>query len=203
MDHPSVVVWDLDGTLWSPEMYQLRTGAPFAPATHDHAVVSSGGEVVQLLGDAAELVRRQREAGATLAIASTCDEPDWARECLALLRVDDEPLEAHFHPDAREIYYAPTKRVHFQAIAKKLRVPFADMVRVAHGWGWGPLTGRCSRCFWTTKPTTYARCSSSTCTPCSLPTASRTNCGTRHCSNGAAHGSANKTSLAIHAALHS
>mmetsp|Transcript_57638 Transcript_57638/g.166908 ORF Transcript_57638/g.166908 Transcript_57638/m.166908 type:complete len:244 (+) Transcript_57638:74-805(+) len=58
---PRLVVFDLDNCCWSPEMYQLNSGAPFAynPADNTCACAGrgrrGGGELVHLLGDVAEI----------------------------------------------------------------------------------------------------------------------------------------------------
>ena len=41
---PKLVVFDLDFTLWRPELYQLSSGSPFKPCS-DGAVLTSRGEV--------------------------------------------------------------------------------------------------------------------------------------------------------------
>ena len=52
---PKVVVFDLDGCLWDPEMYMLswRGGAPFEP--DGDAMLSQSGERVVLLGAARDI----------------------------------------------------------------------------------------------------------------------------------------------------
>jgi hypothetical protein len=51
---PKLVVFDLDFTLWRPELYQLSSGSPFK-ACSDGAVVTSRGEVSPLSRQAAPL----------------------------------------------------------------------------------------------------------------------------------------------------
>jgi len=46
---PRLVVFDLDGVCWSPEMYQTRGGPPYRLISED-VVVNSAGEEIQLYG---------------------------------------------------------------------------------------------------------------------------------------------------------
>jgi hypothetical protein len=101
---PRVIVWDVDGrvekvwinghffcpkgTLWLPEMYQLRGGSPFR-ANEDGDVFDCRGEHVYLLSDAIAVLERIHNEfpHAFVAIASTCDEPEWAKELLKVVKV--------------------------------------------------------------------------------------------------------------------
>ena len=129
---PKVVVFDLDGCLWEPEMYQLSWGGGGAPFYPDGDVMISkrNGEAVSLLGDVrsviAELHTDQRWADAIVAISSRTDEPAWARELLDKgFRVDDFALGDAF--SVVEIA-KDSKVAHFQRIAEKTSVGFEDMV---------------------------------------------------------------------------
>ena len=90
---PKVVVFDLDGCLWDPEMFMLswRGGAPFTP--DGDAMVAQSGERVVLLGAARDILRQLRTtddwSGTKVAISSRTDEPAWAAELLDKFRVDD------------------------------------------------------------------------------------------------------------------
>lgn len=55
------VIWDLDGTLWAPEMYELwgRGGAPFALLDNGN-VRSVGHEEVAVLADGRSVLRALR-----------------------------------------------------------------------------------------------------------------------------------------------
>ena len=84
---PRALVFDLDGCLWAPEMYELwgRGGAPFT-LTKNGSLKDRGGEEVQLLGDVRnimlELKTDEKWKDTVIGVASTCDEPTWARECI-------------------------------------------------------------------------------------------------------------------------
>lgn len=130
-EDPRVIVWDLDGTLWSPEMYQLYGGAPFARHEESGDVRDARGEWVRLLGDARAILAalKRDKPHIKVGVASTCDEPEWARECLRKIVVEgDAALEGHFHGDVVEIYKAYTKEVHLRAIAKKSSCALHEMM---------------------------------------------------------------------------
>lgn len=85
---PRCVVFDLDGCLWSPEMYELswdRGGAPFAYDTQGvmrdkrGCVISLHSGVESAL---TELATDKKWKGVTVAVASCCDVPPWAFELL-------------------------------------------------------------------------------------------------------------------------
>ena len=85
---PRCVVFDLDGCLWSPEMYELsweRGGAPFVYDAHGvmrdrkGCVISLHSGVDQAL---TEMSTDRRWQGVTVAVASCCDVPPWAFELL-------------------------------------------------------------------------------------------------------------------------
>ena len=84
---PKVVVFDLDGCVWDPEMYELwgSGGAPFK-VRKDGNLSDRSGTVVRLLGDVKNIMTEfktdSKWSDAIIAVASSCDEPGWARECI-------------------------------------------------------------------------------------------------------------------------
>jgi magnesium-dependent phosphatase 1 len=94
---------------------------------------------VRLLGDVSSILHglatEARWQDSIVAIASTCDEPAWARECLQLFRVRPRPGEGDgvrmadvFRPDCCEIYNANGKDNHIRAIAEKTGVDPKEMI---------------------------------------------------------------------------
>lgn len=89
-----VVVFDLDACVWNPEMYQLWGGG--APFQYDGKnCIDRNGTKVELLGYVRQFlaeVKSGKYQDIKLAVASKCDEPSWARECLSLFKIEDQPL---------------------------------------------------------------------------------------------------------------
>jgi magnesium-dependent phosphatase 1 len=85
---PGCVVFDLDNCVWTPELYELwgGGGAPFT-ALPCGAVRDRAGTKVELLGDVGAVLAELRSsplwAGVPVCVASCCDEPAWAHECLS------------------------------------------------------------------------------------------------------------------------
>ena len=133
---PKVVVFDLDGCLWDPEMYQLswRGGAPFTP--DGDAMLAQSGERVVLLGAAREILRELRTtddwSATKVAISSRTDEPAWAAELLDKFRVDDMVLGDCF--DAREIT-KESKSSHFRRLKEKYSCAYEDILFFDNEYG--------------------------------------------------------------------
>ena len=125
---PKVVVFDLDGCLWDPEMYMLswRGGAPF----------EADGERVVLLGAARDILRQLRTtddwSATKVAISSRTDEPAWAAELLDKFRVDDMVLGDCF--DAREIT-KESKSSHFRRLKEKYECDYEEMLFFDNEYG--------------------------------------------------------------------
>ena len=93
MTLPELIVFDLDNCVWFPEMYQLwGGGAPFKQ-TPDGDLTDRSGERVYLMGDIRnimnELKNDSKYANVEIAIASCCDEPKWAEECLRKFKINE------------------------------------------------------------------------------------------------------------------
>ena len=101
MTLPKLIVFDLDNCVWYPEMYQLwGGGAPFK-VKEDGDLSDRSGERVYLMGDVKnimhELKTDDKYADCQIAIASCCDEPSWADECLRKFKVHNNVLGSVFH----------------------------------------------------------------------------------------------------------
>ncbi|RNF05123.1 4-nitrophenylphosphatase [Trypanosoma rangeli] len=128
---PRVIVFDLDGTLWAPEMYELwgGGGAPFKVDPKDpNTAIDRAGTKVRFLGETRELLQKlstdPKWSSTSLAISSTCDEPRWAMELLHLFQFTDSsgkevPMLTLFG-DLVEIY-AANKASHHRTILRKLQ----------------------------------------------------------------------------------
>mmetsp|Transcript_15826 Transcript_15826/g.30596 ORF Transcript_15826/g.30596 Transcript_15826/m.30596 type:complete len:185 (+) Transcript_15826:337-891(+) len=131
---PKCVVFDLDNLTWYPEMYHLwggKSGSPFR-ALENGNVADRGGTEVYLMGSIREILQEldsdEKWFHTSVAVASTCDEPEWARECMQKIIVDKEagrPLEDYI--GVSEIHKG-SKSGHFRTIASQTGVKFEEMV---------------------------------------------------------------------------
>ena len=138
---PKLIIFDLDGCLWRPEMYELLhfsggAGAPFTPSESDPKVLlSRKGEPVYLLGNVRqvmqELYLEPRWKDVKVGISSRTDQPDWARELLKKFQVDHDDgtfcLDDIFQGGPIQISY-DGKANHFRKIASETGVAFKDML---------------------------------------------------------------------------
>jgi len=119
---PKLIVFDLDNTLWTPELYQLRKHqkAGRTPVAHH--------DVKLLPGARAALERKQRGrtddddglSGVAFAVASRTKSVDWAHDLL-----DQFGIRGLF--DHVEIFPG-NKRQHFGKIADQSGVAFEEML---------------------------------------------------------------------------
>merc|ERR1712130_11326 len=132
---PKVFVFDLDGCVWEPEMYELwGSGSPFTLNRKNGNLKDSRNTDVYLLGAVREILyelkTNEKYANSIVAIASTRDEPNWARECLDKFKIGpnlDITLGTVFSHS--EIYKSSIgKKKHFQEIKTKTGVDFDEMV---------------------------------------------------------------------------
>eukprot|EP00123_Amoebidium_parasiticum_P006444 comp17394_c0_seq1/m.16721 comp17394_c0_seq1/g.16721 ORF comp17394_c0_seq1/g.16721 comp17394_c0_seq1/m.16721 type:complete len:192 (-) comp17394_c0_seq1:100-675(-) len=129
---PGLVVFDLDATLWYPEMYHLwgSGGAPFRLNKKNGNVVDRSGTEVYLMGQSRqilhELKTKPQWMHTRVAVASSTDEPEWARECLALIEVGDGIKmkdTIHFVEISKS-----NKKQHFQRLHEKTGVAYNDII---------------------------------------------------------------------------
>ncbi|KAG5469501.1 hypothetical protein LSCM1_02723 [Leishmania martiniquensis] len=126
---PRVIVFDLDGTLWTPEMYQLWGGAPFKPHKQNPSImIDKAGTEVCLIGKSRDILQTLATdpmwARTYLAVSSTCDVPKWAWELLEKFTFTDcagktVPMHTLFG-DRIEIYKG-NKASHHEAILQKVK----------------------------------------------------------------------------------
>lgn len=129
---PRLMVFDLDGCCWHPEMYQMTGGPPYKPLG-DGRVVNSAGEEIRLLPAAKrawlEIAEAAEWQGTALAVASS----SYARLAAPLLEsfeVRPGLSMSKVAGDLVEIYYNRNegKRAHVAALQKKTGVPYSDML---------------------------------------------------------------------------
>ena len=124
---PKLVVFDLDFTLWKPELYQLSSGSPFK-ASSDGCVVTSRGERLDLFPAARTALRQLADAGVPVAIASRASEVAWAQEIMRLLRVDKGRTVADVIGSSPVVIQGGSKVKHLKHIASESGVPLPEML---------------------------------------------------------------------------
>jgi len=127
---PKIVAFDLDATLWYPEMYQLRGGgAPFKKNL-DGTLTDKSGTTCYMMGNTAEIIHELKTdpkwKDTKLAYCSCTDKPVWADECMLKFDVGDG-ITLESAVDIKEIFKSK-KTAHFRNINKKTGIAFADMI---------------------------------------------------------------------------
>mmetsp|Transcript_84396 Transcript_84396/g.225508 ORF Transcript_84396/g.225508 Transcript_84396/m.225508 type:complete len:230 (-) Transcript_84396:13-702(-) len=127
---PRIVAFDLDATLWEPEMYELwGGGAPFTK-NPDGTLSDRRGTRCRLMGNTAavlhELKTDPKWKDTQVAYVSCTDEPTWAAECMRLFEAAPG-LTLDKAVDHKEIYKA-NKSTHFRRLAERTGVDPRDML---------------------------------------------------------------------------
>lgn len=135
---PALVVFDLDGCCWHPEMFQTLGDPPYRPlGGAGNRVLNSAGEEIRLLPSAQVVWRDLHESddwrvrGTKVAVASST----YANKALPLLREfrlgrGGRSMADVADPDLIEIYYrrGEGKRPHFMELQRKTGVKFEEML---------------------------------------------------------------------------
>lgn len=145
---PKLVVFDLDGCLWSPEMYELiyfmgNQGAPFTPCKQDKNVMRTvGGQPVKLLKDVREVMKEiylePKWRHVLVGISSRTNAPHWAKELLEKFLVSHDNgefvLDDVFRNGPIEMR-GDSKIQHFHRINQATNISFDDMVFFDNEYG--------------------------------------------------------------------
>ncbi|CAM9910490.1 unnamed protein product [Phaeothamnion confervicola] len=126
---PKLIVFDLDNTIWTPELYEMY-GAPFR--RKGGALLDRSGMPLQLFRDIPEILKEAatypRFAESRLAVASRTEHDDWAAEAMRLLHAfDDVPMNRIFDAELTEVYPS-TKTRHFRRLRENSGVDYHDML---------------------------------------------------------------------------
>ena len=130
---PSLVAFDLDGTVWTPDMYELwGGGAPFHETSNPDALLDSAQKKVRLCGNIREILfslqQNEMFSSTKSCYVSCTDEPSWAAECLSKFKCDDgTTLDQVVDKELNQIYKS-NKQTHFRAIQKQTNIPFDQMI---------------------------------------------------------------------------
>ena len=122
-------VFDLDGLVWYPEMYHLwgSGGSPFSRNGLD--VDDAAGARVRALGDLRPVLNELlKDDTNVLGVASSCDEPEWALECLSLFRLDESTTFEELFGDRVVVQKASSKQIHFKRLREITGIDYAEMV---------------------------------------------------------------------------
>jgi len=133
---PKLVVFDLDGICWLPEMYQTRGGPPYRIAPLGDVAVNSAGEEIRLFGAVQRvwsmLHSRAARGSVRLAVASSSRRHK-AWPLLQSVQVSPGVTMAEvIDPELFEMYYrkGEFKRPHLEAILQKTGLKPSDVLFV-------------------------------------------------------------------------
>mmetsp|Transcript_26195 Transcript_26195/g.37558 ORF Transcript_26195/g.37558 Transcript_26195/m.37558 type:complete len:196 (+) Transcript_26195:63-650(+) len=173
-----LAVFDLDYTIWDPEMYQIH-GPPslvkeacstvhnsskrencrsksslWTKTTNEGMIVADkSGTPISIFDGAAHAlseINRMKKLGTTIqaAVASRTDEPDWARICMKYLVVHDGATLQSCF-DHVEISFSD-KKAHFKNLKHKTGIPYESMVFFDNEyWNISSVSSLGVRCFHT------------------------------------------------------
>ncbi|KDD76075.1 acid phosphatase [Helicosporidium sp. ATCC 50920] len=132
---PKLVAFDLDATLWIPEMYELA-GPPFRPAPGKSRqgkcveVVDRSGEHICLMGDSFEILKELAQSAqwqdTEIAYVSRTEYPAWADACLKSFAIECGP-RMHDIAAHHEIYPG-SKLTHFRRLHERTGINYKDML---------------------------------------------------------------------------
>jgi magnesium-dependent phosphatase 1 len=142
-----LVVFDLDYTVWQPEMYQLYGGPKLVPLVNRRGysldevrtnvdgkmLVDNSNTPIRVFPGAAHAlceIHRLAEEGHDIraAVASRTDEPQWAHTCMQHLQLPNGQTLKSMFQDRIVIDCFHSKTYHLERLHFQTGVPFKDMV---------------------------------------------------------------------------
>lgn len=115
---PKIVIFDLDDTLWTPELYQIRQMQCPTP-----------GKEISLFSDVPAVLRMLQQPKSKqsiiLAIASRTNKGEWARQLLQDFNLDGTSLDGMF---PQQEIFTGSKKEHMANLKKKTGVDYNEMV---------------------------------------------------------------------------
>ena len=124
---PKLIVYDLDDTVWFPELYMM-CGAPWQRDELGR-VMDVAGEEIRIYPAARESMKmiQSHEAFAEtrVAVASRTNRGKWAYEAMELLTVTGNTTLREVVGDLSEIFPG-SKKAHFEKLRSKTKVAYHD-----------------------------------------------------------------------------
>ena len=128
---PKLVAFDLDGTIWNPEMYQLWSGGPPFKGDGNGHMTDRSGTKIELLGVTREILHEMKTKpewrDTKVAWVSCTDEPEWAEQLLGMFKTSGgDPIGSVVH--SNQIFKA-NKKTHFQRLKEEFPdIEYSDML---------------------------------------------------------------------------
>jgi len=117
---PSLVVFDLDFTLWDCGGLWIDCAAyPFSK-TATGSIIDSSGRTLRLYEDVLDILAELDELPIPIGVASRTEQPDWARDLLNLFEIKDRFQFAEIYPDS--------KTEHFTGLREESGFAFEEML---------------------------------------------------------------------------
>ena len=126
---PKLIVYDLDDTVWFPELYMM-CGAPW---TRDELgrVTDVAGEEIRIYPAAIESIKMITEheafADTQVAVASRTNRGKWAFEAMELLTVAGKTTLREVVGDLSEIFPG-SKKAHFEKLRTKAKCAYHEIL---------------------------------------------------------------------------
>lgn len=112
---PKLFVFDLDNTMWTPELYELYE----KPQTNVD---------IHLFPDVTTILEILSQIRPRCAIASRAEQDDWANDLLDEFRIHNAPLRDLF-PEPSLIHIVGRSKIwHFERIREESSIDFSDMI---------------------------------------------------------------------------
>jgi magnesium-dependent phosphatase 1 len=129
---PKLIAFDLDGTVWTPDMYELwGGGAPFKVTENPNQLLDSKNQTVQLCGsirDILQKLKNEHSDSTKVCYVSCTDEPTWAAECLDKFACDDGTSLADVVDSDLNQIYKSNKRTHFSNLHQMTNIKYDQML---------------------------------------------------------------------------
>jgi len=120
-DHPSLIVFDLDNTLWTGFVHTLHGPITAEVNTTEHSFVDTEGVRMEVSADAVRIIKAVKSAGLKVAVASRSPSASLAHQALDASRLSK-------YVDYTAIFFRDTKDDHLRTIQKESGVPLGHMM---------------------------------------------------------------------------